>query len=146
MASSTPRGIRNNNPLNIRVSSNNWIGKDKPSKDKNFETFDTMEHGIRAAFIIIRNYINKKGIRTLSSIINTWAPANENNTTAYINVVSKLTNIPSYMTLRFEASLTIVSILHAMHVVENGGDYVGIKTFMKVYETYFSSDINSSSK
>lgn len=41
----TPRGIRNNNPMNLRISSNAWRGK-IPGTDKSFETFIDPEHGI----------------------------------------------------------------------------------------------------
>nr|WP_259344128.1 hypothetical protein [Vibrio harveyi] len=34
MKSQLNRGIRNNNPLNIRISGNAWTGKVTPSKDK----------------------------------------------------------------------------------------------------------------
>ena len=48
------RGYRNNNPLNIRISGNNWIGEIKPSGDKSFCQFETMAYGFRAAMCCIR--------------------------------------------------------------------------------------------
>lgn len=85
-----PRGIRNNNPLNIRWSAvNNWngqIGQDSGG----FAIFDTPENGIRAAAKILDSY-NRRGITTLGKIISTWAPAIENNVEAYLSHVEQLT-------------------------------------------------------
>ena len=51
---STPRGIRNNNPLNIRVG-NNWQGERKPNTDGAFEQFTTMQYAY--AMTIVENGI-----------------------------------------------------------------------------------------
>ena len=49
----TPRGIRNNNPLNIRRSpGQTWQGECPVQTDKAFVQFRSMKWGIRAAFII----------------------------------------------------------------------------------------------
>lgn len=55
-----PRGIRNNNPLNIRKG-NNWKGERPNQTDPAFEEFESMEMGIRAAIKLIRNKIQGKG-------------------------------------------------------------------------------------
>ncbi len=62
------RGIRNNNPLNIRISNNAWTGKVTPSKDKAFETFSHSKYGFRAATKLIRNYQNLYGLNTLQGL------------------------------------------------------------------------------
>ena len=50
-----PRGLRNNNPLNIIKSENiNWKGEVKPSTDRNFAQFETKEYGLRAALCLLR--------------------------------------------------------------------------------------------
>lgn len=80
-----PLGLRNNNPLNIRFSSrSNWIGQ--TGDNKGFCVFDSLEHGFRAAFKLLTNYI-KSGYDTVPKIISRWAPQSENNTTAYIDFV-----------------------------------------------------------
>jgi hypothetical protein len=84
----TPRGIRNCNPGNIRISSAPWQGKITPSHDPEFETFDTPENGIRALGKIILTYYNKHKLKTVRDIIMRWAPPTENNTTAYIDAVA----------------------------------------------------------
>ena len=82
-----PRGIRNNNPLNIRIG-NNWAGKKTPNTDGTFEQFVSLDYGIRAALIILNNYMFKFNLKTIRSIISRWAPRSENNTERYIEYVS----------------------------------------------------------
>ena len=53
---SSVRGIRINNPLNIRIAGNPWKGKVTPSRDNAFETFKAPEWGFRAGAILLRNY------------------------------------------------------------------------------------------
>ena len=54
------RGLRNNNPLNIRKG-NDWQGETKGS-DPSFETFQSMAYGYRAAIKILykKNQAMKK--------------------------------------------------------------------------------------
>lgn len=88
------RGIKNNNPTNIRRTvSNDWKGKRFPWTDRTFEEFTEMEYGIRAAIKVLNNY-RKTGAKTIEKIIERWAPRNENNTNAYIGFVCKQTRIP----------------------------------------------------
>lgn len=131
-----PRGIRNNNPLNIRKSPNAWIGKVE-GIDKEFETFDSMEHGIRAAFVIVRTYIRKYKCTTVTQLINRWAPASENNTEGYVATVLRLSHTATNEPLTFERRLQMCTILWAMHFVENGKTYVQLNEFCRVYDKYF---------
>lgn len=87
------RGIRNNNPFNIRRSANCWLGKIpySLSSDRSFEQFETMDHGIRAAIIILRNYILKHKIFSVRHIIMRWAPACENDVQRYLANIEALT-------------------------------------------------------
>lgn len=58
---SSVRGVRINNPLNIRIAGNAWKGKVTPSRDKAFETFKAPEWGFRAGAILLRNYQQRHG-------------------------------------------------------------------------------------
>lgn len=133
-----PRGIRNNNPLNIRKSNNAWLGKVK-GVDKDFETFASMEYGIRAAFVILRTYIRKHGCKNVSDLIHRFAPATENNTQAYIERVLKISLTSPNEPLKFERRLQMSTILYAMHVVECGKVYLPLSEFTRVYDKYFNS-------
>lgn len=85
-----PRGIRNNNPGNIRIGSSNWQGKIPVSEntDGAFEQFYEMEYGVRAMVVLINNYILWNPSITLGGIIRKYAPSSENNTDAYIQAVA----------------------------------------------------------
>jgi hypothetical protein len=83
---STSRGIRNNNPGNIRKSNADWEGKVSGS-DSAFETFDTPENGIRALAKTLVSYQERHGCATINQIIARWAPPVENETYAYQKAV-----------------------------------------------------------
>ena len=91
--SKLPRGIRNNNPLNIRLSSDKWQGQRPPSTspegEKAFCVFESMAYGWRAAFVILcKTYYGKYKLKTIRALITRWAPPKENNTEAYIRRVT----------------------------------------------------------
>ena len=114
-----PRGIRNNNPLNIRVG-NNWKGEVSQPTDHTFEQFTEMKWGVRAAFVVLRNYIQRHKLNTIRKIIPRWAPANENNTLAYIATVSQRANIQPDEPISFDNTCQMIALLLAMCFVENG--------------------------
>lgn len=116
-----PRGIRNNNPLNIKKG-NNWHGEQSPQSDPAFEQFLTMAHGLRAGFIILKNYMKKTPkADTIETIIRRWAPESDNNNVeAYINTVSQRSGIPRYQRLAFADSTRMCALVEAMAYVECG--------------------------
>ena len=60
------RGIRNNNPLNIRRSKDKWQGLKPLQTDPQFCQFETMEHGWRAAFkLLTRTYYHDYRLYTI---------------------------------------------------------------------------------
>jgi hypothetical protein len=91
-----PRGIRNNNPLNIRrTAKDQWKGLRAQQTDASFCQFERLEYGWRAAFYLLtRTYYYKYRLFTIRAIINKWAPPQENLTSTYIANVSRLTGIP----------------------------------------------------
>ena len=115
----TSRGLRNNNPGNIRLSTVKYIGEVRPSKDKSFKTFQSMAYGYRAMFVVLRTYYNNYRLNTIAKMINRWAPTNENDTSAYINTVSRLSGVDKSAVLKFDRA-TMVKIVAAMSYVENG--------------------------
>ena len=114
-----PRGIRNNNQLNVRVG-NNWLGEVANPTDNVFEQFQTMYYGCRAAFIILRTYIVRHKIKTIDGIIRRWAPSNENNTEAYILHVCRVTGMGSKDKLAFLDHDRMIKLFNAMCLVECG--------------------------
>lgn len=114
-----PRGIRNNNPLNIRWNAINvWEGLANPAKDSaGFCIFLTPEHGIRAAAKVLDSYA-KRGVTTIQKIIETWAPAADNNNVkAYVDhVCQKMGKTPNSVITRAD----YVPLLSVMILHENG--------------------------
>jgi len=89
------RGIRNNNPGNIRLSNTTWQGQVPAAQqtDGSFIQFISPEYGIRAIAKIIRDSYAARGLNTVQSIINTWAPPTENDTNAYVRAVANSMNV-----------------------------------------------------
>lgn len=81
------RGIRNNNPANIRRSASKWLGLAKYQLDKKFCQFTEMSYGIRAFFIIMRTYRYKYNCKSPRSILTRFAPASENDLDAYLRFI-----------------------------------------------------------
>ena len=127
-----PRGIRNNNPLNIRVG-NVWLGEVKNPTDPHFEQFNSMEYGLRAGFVLLRRYIRHYKRQTIEDIISSWAPSNENNTKAYIDTVVKVSGIPSNKILHYSDKETMCKLVDAMCFVENG-KHVSMEKITKGYD------------
>ena len=66
----------------------------KTQNDRSFCQFETLEYGWRAAFYLLtRTYYHKYRLYTIRGIISRWAPSCENDTSAYIANVSRLTGI-----------------------------------------------------
>lgn len=91
--SDVPRGIRNNNPGNIRKSGSDWLGKIDNGTDAAFEQFSHPVYGIRALARTLSNYQRIHGLNTVREIINRWAPPVENKTGAYIEHVASVLGV-----------------------------------------------------
>ena len=115
-----PRGYRNNNPLNIRISTNAWKGKVSPNTDGAFEQFMDMAYGYRAALATMRTYIKKYGCDTVEKIINRWAPPTENNTLGYIKRVCDTAQLTPDTVVKRDDKDTLTKMAYAMSLVENG--------------------------
>ncbi|SJN60085.1 hypothetical protein VR7878_03989 [Vibrio ruber DSM 16370] len=117
-----PRGVRNNNPLNIRDSSNNWEGKSALNRDKEFEEFKHPVYGFRAGARIFRSY-SRQGYKTLSQMIYRFAPDNENDTALYVQQVSQWTGIAPNQTIDVNDNDQLAHLLYAMSRKEVGNYY-----------------------
>ena len=114
------RGIRNNNPLNIRHSTNRWQGMSVHQTDRSFVQFTSRKYGYRAAFVLIRNYIGLHHANTIAKIIARWAPSSDgNNTQAYTQFVGKTSGIKVNTPLRFCDQKSMVSIVRSMAQMES---------------------------
>lgn len=109
--SGTVRGIRNNNPGNIRKGAN-WDGS--TGDDGAFVIFRSPEYGIRALAKLLLNYERLHGLNTVRGIISRYAPSNENNTAAYVSSVSGKLDIDPDTTFSVQTRLPelITAIIH----------------------------------
>jgi hypothetical protein len=114
-----PRGIRNNNPGNIRHG-DKWQGLADKQTDASFCVFKAPEWGIRALVKILRNYQTKHGLKTVESIINRFAPQIENDTSSYILSVCQVLDVkPRDVIDVFEPGI-MINLLKAVIRHENG--------------------------
>lgn len=120
----TSRAQRNHNPLNIRKGSP-WQGIDPSGKDTSFVTFISDIYGFRAAFRILRNYINATPPRnTIAKIITRWAPPSDDNPLGnYIAFVEQRTGIDRNTTLVYEDHNSMITLVEAMAKFESGHNY-----------------------
>ena len=122
--SALPRGLRNHNPLNIRKSGDKWQGMAAQQTDGSFVTFVSNAYGYRAAFKCLRTHM-KRGKMNINDLIKVWAPASDgNNTEAYTRQVVNMTGLSRFVTLYWTDEESMVSLVHAMAIVENGMKYL----------------------
>jgi hypothetical protein len=86
-AGNLPRGMRNNNPGNIKYGS--WARQHGATgSDGTFAIFPTMAIGQAAQQALLSGYL-AGGSNTIRKVISKYAPTSENNTKAYIDAVAK---------------------------------------------------------
>lgn len=116
----TPRGLRNNNPGNLRLSKDKWQGLRAVQTDKEFFQFETMAHGYRALIRTLQNYRKLHKCQTIADFINRWAPRTENNTAGYIQRVCREMQVPTTYVPDVNDKATMCNFAAAISQVENG--------------------------
>lgn len=116
------RGLRNNNPGNLRRTSSAWQGKIpfSQSKDASFEQFTHLFWGLRA---LMKNLITQqnRGIDTIRKQITRYAPSNENNTEAYVQFVAKEMGVnPDAKINIITNDIHLLALTKAIVKMENG--------------------------
>lgn len=122
--SNTVRGLRNNNPGNLRITPIDWEGKipNSENSDGAFEQFYYVRWGLRALMRDIINDINK-GLNTVEMLISAYAPASDNNhTQAYINFVSDVTGFSPMQVLTANKT-TVIALAKSIVEMEIGPPY-----------------------
>ena len=125
------RGIRNNNPLNIRHSADQWQGARTQQTDPSFVQFESMAYGYRAAWKVLETYWNHftgHGLAfNVRSIISRWAPPKENDTENYIRTVLRISGLGGMENLpqpsRMMETEALVKLMGAMTCMECGVRY-----------------------
>lgn len=113
-----PRGIRNNNPGNIRFNPHNkWHGQSGEDAE-GFCVFKDAYSGLRAMRVLLINYHNQNDCIRVFHYVHRYAPSTENNITAYLNTICEVTGwVPDYV-VRIPEDLP--RLMKAIIVQENG--------------------------
>lgn len=114
------RGERNNNPGNLVKTGGMRFDGQITGQDERFASFATPEHGIRALALNLKRYNDKYGLNTVAGIINRWAPSNENDTGAYVGMVSKALGVSANQPLDMNSPQVVASLTSAIIQHENG--------------------------
>ncbi|MBU6476084.1 MAG: structural protein [Alphaproteobacteria bacterium] len=115
-----PRGIRNNNPGNLRLSKTRWQGQAAEQPDPDFITFMGPVFGLRALMKTLLTYRLKYGLDTVRSLINRYAPPVENDTGSYIYNVAKRLGVKPDDEIDLCLQKTLVALAAAIVCHENG--------------------------
>lgn len=114
-----PRGIRNCNPLNIRIG-NTWLGEREDPDETEYEQFVSTVYGIRAAFLILRRYIRRFHLNTIRLIVSCWSQSKRFSIDSYISMVSSMMNLDPDTPIAYEDWNTMCKLVDAMITVECG--------------------------
>ncbi len=113
-----PRNVRNNNPLNIIDTGENWMGLANPRSDGRFLRFLHPIFGYRAAARILEKY-RARGVRTMHQVISTWAPPSDgNNVPKYVAFITKETGIQGNDDVFAAGGAKLMQLLQAMAIME----------------------------
>lgn len=114
------RGLRNNNPGNIRKTGDNWQGLSDNQTDVSFFQFTHAKWGIRAMAKLLKNYQTRYGLNTVNDIINRWAPPVENNTSSYVSHVAELLEVSPYQSINLNDTDVLTKLVEGVIKHENG--------------------------
>lgn len=129
-----------NNPANIRYNPNNrWIGL--TSSYKGFASFDHVYNGIRALYILLKNYYTYYRLNNVQKIISRFAPSSDNNQTdKYIEFVSGFLDVEPNEVLDFDNYRTFINLAYAIIKMESGQS-IDLDYLVEVYEYTFGLSI-----
>ena len=116
------RGIRNNNPGNLRRSADRWQGLAKEQTDPEFFQFVSPAYGYRALIKTLQNYRCLHGLQSVKEMITRWAPPTENDTAAYVRSVCREMQVPDSYVPDVEDRGTMCALAAAISRHENGMD------------------------
>lgn len=116
-----PRGIRNNNPGNIRKGTT-WRGS--IGDDGAFVRFENYVYGVRAIARILQTYKTRHGIKSLATLAARWAPASDGNQPdKYADYLATVTGINKTAQIDLADYNTAFLITRGITAMENGAQY-----------------------
>lgn len=118
---SDPRGIRNNNPLNIEAGQFTQGMPGFAGSDGRFAKFESPDQGLAAADRLLQTYNQKHGLNTVSGVIGRWAPSSDgNNVGNYAGFVAKKLGVAPDQPLDMDRPEVRQALAVAMAEFENG--------------------------
>lgn len=118
-----PRGVRNNNPLNIEAGNYTKAQEGFVGSDGRFAKFENMDQGFAAAENLLGTYHSKHGINTISGVINRWAPAGDGNpVSAYAGKVAQELGVDPNQPIDLANPVVRARVASSMAKFENGVD------------------------
>lgn len=116
----TARGVRLNNPGNIRITRQLWQGEAPTQIDPAFITFTGPQWGLRAIAKIMLTY-QAHGLDTVRKIVSRWAPSGDHNDTlAYIKGVARDIGVNEDEVIDLHNPGLMAAMLRAIVHHENG--------------------------
>lgn len=120
----TPRGVRNNNPGNLRKNTvDKWQGLAIAQNDDAFFQFKDPVYGIRALARTLIAYQDKNDCRTIADIIGRWAPPSENQTESYCGNVSVHVGVTRSTVVDMHNYAYLRPVIEAIITQENGAPW-----------------------
>lgn len=114
-----PRGLRNHNPGNLRlspgVSPPGFVGPDKDG----FAVFSQREYGLDSLARLLVNY-GSAGFNTIAKITGRYAPPKENDTGAYANYLAKRLETTTDAPIDMTCTENIADLMEGIVFFENG--------------------------
>ncbi|AZV37899.1 structural protein [Komagataeibacter xylinus] len=120
-----PRGIRNNNPGNLNYAHQPGAHLETGVPEPRFAAFPTLADGIRALRDQLVRY-GERGLDTIAKIIETYAPASENATGAYIASLCRQMGVQSDTMLDLHDPATMTRLIYGIAAIENGPGHLGL--------------------
>ncbi len=115
-----PRGIRNNNPGNLKhIQGIDWEGALGEDSD-DFLVFESADYGLRALARLLHTYAAHDGVRTIDQLIGRYAPGGVTSVDHYAKFVADDVGVSPCQTIDVDHLIPL--IMRAIIWFENGKD------------------------
>lgn len=125
-----------NNPFNIIKSSVRWLGELAGFFTDKFESFETLEKGIRAGLLNLKNGYKNKGVNTPAAIVKKYAPISDNSEQSqknYIGHIAYIVHGNKYLTeKRIVDPLDWVKCAYAIMKFETGKELITLNQLKSI--------------
>jgi len=151
-----PRGIRNNNPGNLRSACDSRY---HTTREDGFARFRTPHDGLVNLAACARSFYYRHHLTTVSDFINRYAPPTENQTADYVAFVARYLRISPALVakepMRLDRLWRMVDLMRAIIAMENGptpqrysvgGEWFGPCELSLAINDHINADIGEQSR